>query len=84
MNWADATLEVYQITSCDMFSPAEMEFGRVTLWDTAYSPLSPTWALTPASPCGGQVIVDPEAHGAIHISHTEAADGGRATVVEGS
>ena len=71
-NWADATLEVYQITSCDMFSPAEMEFQHVSLWDTSYKPLLPEWALSPPSPCGGSIIVDPVMNGAIHVSHSGA------------
>ena len=68
-NWADVTLEVYGIQSCPMFSPGEMAFERPTLWDTSYRPLTPQWTLSPRSPCGGSIIVDPEAHGAVHISH---------------
>jgi len=73
-NWADVTLEVYQITECEMFSPGEMVFGDLTLWDTSFAPLTPEWALSPTSPCSGSVIVDPEFHGAVHISHRTWAE----------
>ena len=48
-NWADLTLEVYQITKCALFSP-RFAFSDVTLWDTSYKELTPQWALSPASP----------------------------------
>ena len=67
--WADVTLEVYAIKSCGMFSPSSMAFRDVTLWDTAFKELTPEWSLSPSSPCGGSVTVDPEAHPTVHIGH---------------
>jgi hypothetical protein len=72
-NWADVTLEVYAIDTCDMFSPSEMSFSQNRLWDVNQRALTPTWTLSPASPCGGSIIVDPEEHGAVHITHNSAA-----------
>jgi hypothetical protein len=69
MNWADVTLEVYAITSCEMFSASRMAFSSVTVWDQNFKELQPVWSLSPASPCGGSVTVDPEAHPTIHIEH---------------
>ena len=68
-NWADVTLEVYAIKRCDLFSPSDMAFSEVYLWDTNFQELTPQWSLSPASPCGGSIIVDPESHGAVHIRH---------------
>ena len=68
-NWADATLEVYQITECALFSPARMSFSDVHIWDVHGKELTPTWTLSPESPCGGSIIVDPELYGAVHIGH---------------
>lgn len=68
-NWADVTLEVYQIAKCAMFSPSRMAFRNVMLWDTAFKELTPQWSLSPASPCAGSVTVDPEEHPTVHIEH---------------
>lgn len=70
MNWADVTLEVYQILSCDMFAASRMAFREVTLWDTSFKELTPQWSLSPASPCGGSVTIDPEEHPTVHIEHS--------------
>ena len=72
MNWADVTLEVYAMSSCDLFSPSSMTFSDVILWDTAYRELTPMWTLSPGSPCAGSITVDPEAHGSVHIEHSTA------------
>jgi len=72
MNWADVTLEVYAMSSCDLFSPSSMTFSDVILWDTAYRALTPMWTLSPGSPCAGSITVDPEAHGSVHIEHSTA------------
>ena len=70
-NWADVTLEVYGVHACDLFSPSRMQFSGVTLWDTHYDEIArPAWTLSPASPCGGSITVDPEAHPTIHIEHS--------------
>ena len=69
-NWADLTLEVYAMRACSLFSPARFAFEQVTLWDTSYRELTPTWKLSPASPCGGSITVDPERHPTVHIEHS--------------
>ena len=47
-----------------------MTFSDVTVWDTDYQELTPTWRLSPASPCAGSITVDPEAHPSVHIEHS--------------
>ena len=74
MNWADITQEVYAIHKCDLFSPSRMAFRDVTLWDVNFKELTPQWTLSPASPCGGSVTVDPEAHPTVHIEHSVTRD----------
>ena len=67
------TLEVYQITECALFSPGRMTFTDLALWDADFKPLTPIWTLSPSSPCGGSIAVDPEAHPSIHIEHSTTA-----------
>ena len=70
MNWADVTLEVYDIQSCGMFPSSRMAFRDVTLWDVDFGELKPQWSLSPASPCGGSITIDPEEHPTVHIEHS--------------
>jgi len=53
-NWADATLEVYNVKRCDEFAGGTMKFGELKLWDTdMIRILKNDWLLTSERPCGG-------------------------------
>lgn len=55
-NWADVTLEVYDITSCALFASGPVTFSQMELWDTEAKPIaSSDWLLTSPKPCGGSV-----------------------------
>jgi len=55
-DWADVTMEVYHVNSCDEF-PASgvMTFSGVELKDASGNALTPSWNLSPASGCGGSI-----------------------------
>ena len=53
-NWADITQEVYNIKTCNDFSP-RMEFRDVKLWDTKGNMMVPKWLLTGSKPCNGAI-----------------------------
>ena len=64
-NWADVTLEAYNVQSCDQFAAGPMVFDDLKLWDTKLRPIEPqqeptpagdnAWLLTSAKPCGGTI-----------------------------
>lgn len=55
-DWADVTLEVYAVDTCDLFSGGPMTFGEIALWDTDMKPIAvDNWLLTSNRPCGGKV-----------------------------
>jgi len=55
-NWADITLEVYDLTSCDLFATGPMTFGEIKVWDTTMRPIkTDKWLLTSTKPCKGTV-----------------------------
>ena len=58
--WANATLEVYSINTCDEFSSGPMVFSNIQMSD-ANGTLSPNWTLNPAggtTECSGQLTVN--------------------------
>ena len=66
-NWADVTLEVYQMSECSQFARGPMLFDKLNLWDTHYRPIVPQTTPTPAGDnawllttdkigCGGKII----------------------------
>jgi len=56
-NWADVTLEVYSVTACNQFASGPMTFSGLVLKDAQQATLSPTWKLTGATQCSGNIKV---------------------------
>lgn len=54
-NWADVTLEVYGMASCDDFAVGKMKFLNVSLWDVAWQAMAPSWLFTSGKPCAGDI-----------------------------
>jgi len=71
-NWADATLEVYNVKSCDEFAVGPMTFTENKLWDTDMNPMTPKWLLTADKPCGGKTTMEND--GTITIEHSGSPD----------
>jgi len=54
--YADVTMEVYQLTACNQFSPLVMQFLNLNITDrTKATSLNPTWTLSGPTVCGGQI-----------------------------
>eukprot|EP01052_Picozoa_sp_SAG31_P033584 SAG31_NODE_3816_length_3856_cov_2.615917_3_plen_81_part_00 len=68
VSWADATLEVYNVKSCDEFAIGPMHFTDIKLWDENMSPMTPSWLLTGPKVCGGTTVLDKKS-GDITIEH---------------
>ena len=66
-NWADATLEVYNVKSCEEFAIGPMHFTENRLWDTAGKPMAPKWLETGPKICGGSTTLNSD--GSITIEH---------------
>ena len=59
-NWADVTLEVYNISSCDQFAVGPMKFLDLSLTGVDGTPLVPSWTLYPsggATSCDGGLTI---------------------------
>jgi len=54
-NWADVTLEVYTVTSCNQFAVGPMTFSDLVLKDVQQDVLSPQWTFTRATDCSGKI-----------------------------
>jgi len=67
-NWADVTLEVYNLTDCAQHSPGEVKFTDLKLYGASGEQLSPQWSGAKSSSCGGRVTVHDAA--TISIQHT--------------
>jgi len=52
-NWADVTLEVYNINNCQQFANGAMTFSGLTLKDAAQTVLTPSWSITGTTDCQG-------------------------------
>ena len=57
-NWADATLEVYNVKSCAEFAGGAMHFANLSMWDEHGTGLAPRWLSTGPKVCGGKTTVD--------------------------
>jgi len=57
-NWADVTLEVYNVTSCDQHSPGKVTFQNLDLYGSNGEKLAPQWSGADRSECGGVVTVE--------------------------
>jgi len=53
-DWADVTLEVYNIVTCDQFATGPMTFSGLTLKDVQQQVLAPTWQITGSTLCNGK------------------------------
>jgi len=56
-NWADVTLEVYAVSTCDYFAQGPMYFNSITLQDMNGVDIQPNWTLTSNKPCNGVIKV---------------------------
>lgn len=56
-NWADVTLEVYNLTSCSMHSPGKVQFENLDLYGSSGNKLTPSWTGASTSSCGGRFEV---------------------------
>jgi len=56
-DWADVTLEVYNVVACGDFANGPMTFSGLTLKDVQQATLSPAWSLTGTTDCSGHITV---------------------------
>jgi len=56
-DWADVTLEVYNVVACGDFANGAMTFSGLTLKDSQQQTLSPGWQLTGTTDCSGSIKV---------------------------
>jgi hypothetical protein len=54
-NWADVTLEVYNVVSCSDFAPGQAVFNDLALSDAQGDVLTPQWSFTGATDCSGTI-----------------------------
>jgi len=69
-NWADITLEVYYVETCQDFARGKASFNSLVLTDSQGQNLSPNWNPTGATLCGGSI--SPAGPGSYVIQHTQA------------
>jgi len=67
-NWADVTLEVYEVTKCTDFAPNPAYFNQLTLTDEQGQTLTPEWTFTGPTSCKGSIVQ--ETPTSIYIQHT--------------
>jgi len=59
-NWADVTLEIYSISSCDQYSDGKVHFTDMKLTGDRGESVTPEWTQPGGSECNGEVdILDP-------------------------
>jgi hypothetical protein len=66
-NWADVTLEVYQLDICAQFAGGRAYFNKLVLKDKQGDTLNPTWQFTGATSCNGAITQ--ASPSSIYISH---------------
>jgi len=54
-NWADVTLEVYGVNTCQDFAKGKAYFNDLVLTDSQGQSLNPSWQGTGATLCGGSI-----------------------------
>jgi len=54
-NWADVTLEVYNVNSCGQFATGTFTAGALALYDQQGQQLSPSWTYTAPTACSGSI-----------------------------
>jgi len=67
-NWADVTLEVYNVGQCGHFAPGKAWFTNLVLKDKQGDTLTPRWQWTGATACGGTIVQTSPTQ--IYIQHT--------------
>jgi len=69
-NWADVTLEVYKVNTCQDFARGKMIFNNLDLVDSQGQSLNPQWQPTKPTLCGGSI----QSNGAksYYIEHSQA------------
>jgi len=66
-NWADVTLEVYNIAQCTDFATGPMTFSALAMTDSKGQTLTPQWQLTAATSCSGRIVKSGAS--ALYIQH---------------
>jgi len=66
-NWADVTLEVYNVNNCQQFANGKFTAASLALYDNMNQRLSPQWTYTGASPCNG--VIQSQGANTVVISH---------------
>jgi len=56
-DWADVTLEVYNVVACGDFANGPMTFANLNLKDVQQQTLSPSWSLTGTTDCNGHITM---------------------------
>jgi hypothetical protein len=56
-NWADVTLEIYDIKNCDEYSSGTVSFTDLQLTGSGGNAVTPTWGHPKATECGGTTVV---------------------------
>jgi len=69
-NWADVTLEVYYVNTCQDLARGKASFNSLVLEDSQGQSLSPNWSPTAGTLCGGTVATG--GAGSIVIEHSQA------------
>jgi len=54
-NWADITLEVYYVATCDDFATGKAYFNDLSMQDSQGQSLNPSWTPTSPTLCGGSI-----------------------------
>jgi len=54
-NWADVTLEVYNVNACSQFANGRATFAQLDLKDAQGKTLNPSWTFTSPTSCQGSI-----------------------------
>jgi len=69
-NWADITLEVYGVNTCNDFAKGKAVFNDLSLQDSQGQSLKPNWNPTGTTLCGGSIASDGD--NSYYIVHSQA------------
>jgi len=69
-NWADITLEVYYVNTCQDFARGKASFNSLVLTDSQGENLTPNWSPTATTLCGGSI--SSAGPGSYVIQHSQA------------
>jgi len=68
-NWADVTLEVYYVNTCQEYAVGPMTFNSLTLKDVQQQVLTPSWQFTPTTNCNGRIVQSTTDPTQMYIQH---------------